>query len=184
MIRLLHAEKVYGSHIVLHDINLELEEGETYYIKGASGEGKTTFLRLLAGLEPLSNGTMEGLEGKRVSMVFQENRLCENLSASRNIRMVMPDDSLQSLPLIHQYLAELGMVLRALLAQSDVLLFDEACTGIDDENRKKVIALIHELGKGKTIFYAAHDETERQLLAADVQLWVHDQTIESENLCH
>ena len=204
MIRLLHAEKVYGSHIVLHDINLELEEGETYYIKGASGEGKTTFLRLLAGLEPLSNGTMEGLEGKRVSMVFQENRLCENLSASRNIRMVMPDDSLQSLPLIHQYLAELGMentgamavremsggmkrrvaILRALLAQSDVLLFDEACTGIDDENRKKVIALIHELGKGKTIFYAAHDETERQLLAADVQLWVHDQTIESENLCH
>ena len=53
-----------------------------------SGAGKTTLLRILAGLEKADSGQIEGLEGLRISMVFQEDRLCENLSASANIRLV------------------------------------------------------------------------------------------------
>ena len=53
-----------------------------------SGIGKTTLLRILMGLETPDSGTIRGLEGRRLSAVFQEDRLCDNLSPLSNIRLV------------------------------------------------------------------------------------------------
>ena len=55
---------------------------------GPSGVGKTTLLRLLTGLEKPDQGEILGIAGKRLSAVFQEDRLCENLTAGANVRMV------------------------------------------------------------------------------------------------
>ena len=58
-----------------------------YY--GGLRPGKTTLLRILMGLEKADSGEILGMEGLRKSAVFQEDRLCENLSAAANIRLVM-----------------------------------------------------------------------------------------------
>ena len=49
---------------------------------GPSGQGKTTLLRCLAGLETLDGGTIHGLSDARISMVFQEDRLIPELTAA------------------------------------------------------------------------------------------------------
>lgn len=48
--------KQFGNHIVLHDLSLTINAGEFVTIVGRSGCGKTTLLRLIAGLEKLTNG--------------------------------------------------------------------------------------------------------------------------------
>ena len=49
-------EKSFGNHTVLHDLNLTINAGEFVTIVGRSGCGKTTLLRLIAGLEKISSG--------------------------------------------------------------------------------------------------------------------------------
>ena len=87
-IRISHLSKSYGDHTVFEDFSAVFQKGQTTCMMAPSGAGKTTLLRILAGLEKADSGQIEGLEGLRISMVFQEDRLCENLSASANIRLV------------------------------------------------------------------------------------------------
>ena len=76
--------KSFGDIEVLRDISFNLEKGEVLSIIGSSGGGKTTLLRILAGLEEYT-GSIEGIDGKRAVMMFQEDRLFEQLSALDNV---------------------------------------------------------------------------------------------------
>lgn len=55
-----------------------------------SGAGKTTLLRMLMGLETADSGEISGLSGRRISAVFQEDRLLENMNPVDNIRLTAP----------------------------------------------------------------------------------------------
>ena len=57
--------KIYGSNHVVKDLNLSIEEGEFLTLLGSSGCGKTTTLRMIAGFEEPTSGTIM-VEGKRV----------------------------------------------------------------------------------------------------------------------
>ncbi len=83
---------------VLHNIDLNIEPGEILSLLGPSGCGKSTLLRAIAGLQPLSSGTIEiggvTVDGpgvhfpphrRRVGMVFQDGALFPHLSVSQNI---------------------------------------------------------------------------------------------------
>ncbi len=54
---------------------------------GSFGGRKTTLLRILMGLDEADSGSVEGIQGMRLSAVFQEDRLCGNLSPVSNIRL-------------------------------------------------------------------------------------------------
>ena len=76
---------------VLHDINLEVRRGEFISIIGSSGCGKTTLLRLIAGLDKPQSGTLS-LEGEKITgtspkrgYVFQQGGLFEWLTVEQNI---------------------------------------------------------------------------------------------------
>ncbi len=93
-----NVSKAFGDTVVLKDISLTVREGEVVVIIGASGSGKTTFIRLINGLETLTSGeiTVGGasingnkadlrLIRREVSMVFQHFNLFHHLTTLQNI---------------------------------------------------------------------------------------------------
>lgn len=177
--------KSYGQEQVLKDFSCDFPEGKLTCIMGRSGGGKTTLIKLLMGLEKPTEGSIEGLFGKKLSAVFQEDRLCENLSAAANIRLVcrnhVSDEELKS-AFQRVYLNEVwrkpvrelsgGMrrrvaILRALFAEYDFLILDEPLKGLDEETKQKTAVYILEKTQGKTVLVVTHDEEEAKLLRAE-----------------
>jgi multiple sugar transport system ATP-binding protein len=86
--------KRYGSSIAVKDLNLAIEDGEFLVLVGPSGCGKTTSLRMLAGLEEISQGNLY-IDGKRVNdiparerdiaMVFQSYALYPHMTVFENM---------------------------------------------------------------------------------------------------
>jgi ABC-type Fe3+/spermidine/putrescine transport system ATPase subunit len=86
--------KKYGDHCVLKDISLSIACGEFLTIFGVSGSGKSTFLKVLAGIESLSNGqvyinnknvTSLPPEKRNLGFVFQRPLLFPHMTVSENI---------------------------------------------------------------------------------------------------
>ena len=86
--------KRHGTTTVLHGVDLAIEPGEFFVLLGPSGSGKTTTLRILAGLEAVSEGRvlMDGVDvtlqepGERdVAMVFQSYALYPHMTVAQNI---------------------------------------------------------------------------------------------------
>lgn len=175
--------KSYGGKVIFHNLDMTIEYGQTVCIMAPSGAGKTTLLRILMGLERADSGSITGLENKRFSAVFQEERLCEGMTAADNIRLVTP------LLASHTVLREMGRlelenchgqpvselsggmrrrvsILRALLAEYDVLFLDEPFQGLDDALKKKVIAYVKEKTRDKTVVFVTHDRQEALALGA------------------
>lgn len=89
-----HVKKAYGKNTVIEDLNLEIHKGERLILLGPSGCGKTTTLRMIAGFEEISGGSlyMDGNvvndlpPGERnIAMVFQSYALFPHLSVWDNI---------------------------------------------------------------------------------------------------
>lgn len=99
-LRVKNIMKKYDQNIVLDDINLELKDMKIVGIIGPSGGGKSTFLRLLAGLEAYNQGDItinehnlskDDLDSyrKSVGYVFQDNNLFPHLTIEKNISLVL-----------------------------------------------------------------------------------------------
>ena len=104
--RVVHLTKRFGGHTVLEDVTMEFPAGSVTCIMGASGRGKTTLLRCIAGLETAEGGRVEDVPGP-VAMVFQEDRLCDGLNAEGNVRLVT--GGAMSPEEIRAHLTELGL---------------------------------------------------------------------------
>lgn len=184
--------KSYQDKHVLENLNMEFAEGQITCIMAPSGKGKTTLLRILIGLESADSGKITGLEGKDISVVFQEDRLCENLNVLSNIRLVHREKKegkqeffkkvqkgLKEVGILecsHQPVRELsgGMrrrvaILRALYAKWDVLFLDEPFKGLDKDMKEKVIEFLKKSCKGKTVICITHEEKEAEALEAVIQ---------------
>lgn len=182
-IKLKHVSKAFEGKQVFDDFSETFPEREIIGIMAPSGYGKTTLLRILMGLIPPDEGQILGIEGKKMSAVFQEDRLCENLSASANIRLVNPklsqeetEKAMSAVGLddcVHQPVRELsgGMrrrvaILRALLCEYDILYLDEPFKGLDQETKELVMEDTKRRCQGKTVFLVTHDATEIDAMGA------------------
>lgn len=185
-IRIEHIFKSYGGLKVLKDLSMCFPEGKITCIMGESGLGKTTLLRILMGLENADSGLIEGMDGRKCSAVFQDDTLCMNLTAVRNILLVC--DKGVTKEEIEQQLASVGLegvsskpvrdlsggmrrrvaVVRALAAQSDIVILDEPFKGLDAETRDKVIRYVRNMLKGRTLIMVTHNETEAALIGGQV----------------
>ena len=88
--------KSFGEVKVLHDINLEVKDGEFVVLVGPSGCGKSTLLRIIAGLETASagmvqiNGTVVNAQSpteRGIAMVFQTYALYPHLTVRDNMQL-------------------------------------------------------------------------------------------------
>ena len=80
MIKISGLCKSFGKHEVLKNLNLTLEDNGVYCLMGPSGMGKTTLLRIIMQLEKSDAGSIEGADLKDISVMFQEDRLCDVLT--------------------------------------------------------------------------------------------------------
>jgi len=90
--------KVFGPVEVLHSVNVDIADGEFVILVGPSGCGKTTLLRMIAGLEDISDGEIL-IDGRRVNdippkardvaMVFQNYALYPHMTVSQNMSFAL-----------------------------------------------------------------------------------------------
>ena len=177
--------KAYGEHRVLENLTLSFRTGERYCIMSPSGGGKTTLFRLFSGLEARDSGHLIGFGAARISMVFQEERLCEHLSPITNAALVQARPNRKAIcghlaellpeSCLRQPVADLsgGMkrrvsIARALLADSDVLLLDEPFTGLDEESRSRTIDFVRSHQGGRLLLFTSHHSEEAELLGAEM----------------
>lgn len=177
--------KGYGNLTVLRDLTLSFRPGGCYCLMAPSGGGKTTLFRILAGLERADSGRLVGFDRAKLSMVFQEDRLCEQLTAVTNVAIAQTEPDRQEIrrelarilpeSCLYQPVSTLsgGMkrrtaIARALLADSDVLLMDEPFTGLDEENREKVMAWVREKQGDRLLLLTTHRPEEAKALGAEI----------------
>ncbi|MCA9794911.1 MAG: ABC transporter ATP-binding protein [Candidatus Eremiobacteraeota bacterium] len=179
-----------GDKLVLDGFSLELESGTASVLIGPSGVGKTTLLRILAGLESPDQGEVR-LDGRivnhlaphlrRVGMVFQDLALWPHLSVLANVETVCQNRR-QSLELLervgwagrHQdYPEQLSAgerqrvaLARALAGKPRLLLLDEPLLNLDPVSRSQLLRQLMELHRdlGFTLIYVTHYLDEALLL--------------------
>ena len=166
--------KRFGEKTLFEDLSLTVDRPMILW--ASSGWGKTTLLRILMGLETPSSGTVSGIG--RVGAVFQEDRLCPQLTAVQNVELVLENTKSDYKQQIVRDLQRLGLdeaaldlpvwklsggqkrraaLLRAVWAESDTLLLDEPFTGMDPETMKKAASLLKERCQRKPVLLATHD---------------------------
>ena len=171
--------KSFDGKKVLDRFTAVLPDGQITVLTGASGSGKTTLAALLLGLERPDAGSIEGLTGRHLAAVFQEDRLCEQLSAIGNIRLVVRKKT-EPAGLLAQF-AEVDLtaddarkaagqlsggqkrriaILRAMLADSDFICLDEPFQGMDRDTKEKTMAYVKKAIAGKTVLLITHDSSE------------------------
>ena len=181
MLTIEHLTKQFGEKTLFRDLCLTV--GGPAVLWAPSGWGKTTLLRILMGLDTPTAGRVRGVGWAAV--VFQEDRLCPQLTALQNVTLVLPGSEKQYKEQIEMDFQQLGMdaaalalpaarlsggqkrrtaLLRALWAPSDTLLLDEPFTGMDPDTLAAAAALLRTRCGTKPVLLATHDREAIRLL--------------------
>ena len=181
MLTIEHLTKQFGEKTLFRDLCLTVDGPAVLW--APSGWGKTTLLRILMGLDTPTAGRVRGVG--RVAAVFQEDRLCPQLTALQNVTLVLPGSEKQYKEQIGTDFQQFGMdaaalalpaarlsggqkrrtaLLRALWAPSDTLLLDEPFTGMDPDTLAAAAALLRTRCGTKPVLLATHDREAIRLL--------------------
>jgi NitT/TauT family transport system ATP-binding protein len=177
----------------LKDVTFSIEKGEFVIIVGPSGEGKSTVLKIIAGLEKESSGY--ALKSGSLSMAFQSVALLPWLSVFENVAMVLKVKGLPKEEVTKQAMKYLEMmkmkdfvdhrpidlsggqkqrvgIARALSVDPDILLLDEPFSALDPKITSELHADLINIWKetGKTIIMVSHSIEEAVSLASRVFL--------------
>jgi ABC-type polar amino acid transport system ATPase subunit len=169
-----------GARTVVAGASFAASRGEILALMGASGAGKSTILRAIAGLDPIVSGTVS--IPRPVGMVFQFHHLFANMSAHKNVWLapvhVFKHPRADAERRAQELLVSLGVgdralamphelsggeaqrvaIARALAIEPPVLLMDEPTASLDPARRGDLASTLRQLATdGRTIVIATHD---------------------------
>lgn len=174
MIQIKNVSKSYDGKAVLNGFSCEIPSTGITAFSGASGIGKTTLAKIIANLESADSGSISGLENKKISVVFQEDRLFPHLTALENVsivsneqnaREILSDFGLQDDMELKPSEMSGGMCRRVALARAiafggDLLILDEPFKGLDADTKKVVFNSVKEFSKSASVLLITHDNDE------------------------
>lgn len=190
-------KEIKGS-VVLSNINLRLEQGKIYGIRGKNGSGKTMLMRAISGLILPTEGTIDingEILGKQISFPRSIGVLIENPSflpdytGFRNLKTLaeiqgkIDDDKIRAAiskvgldpddkKKYKKY--SLGMKQRlgiacAIMEEPDIVLLDEPINALDEKGVELVRGILQELkARGAIVMVACHDREELEALSDEI----------------
>ena len=169
--------KDFGRNKILQNITMKVKEGEIVCVIGPSGAGKTTLMKVIAGLEKPSNGTVRlhnmviEKPTKDIGMVFQQFNLWPHKTVLENIieapTLVNKLSKQNAMERAYHHLEKLNLtnkareylhtlsggeqqrvaILRSLAMEPKILLLDEVTAALDPELVGEVLGTIKKLAQ-------------------------------------
>ncbi len=170
-------KKSFNRNVIFDKLSLEIERNKLTLVTGESGCGKTTLLRIIAGLDKDFSGEISGVVPSECAFSFQEYRLFPSLSAFENVYMVTNGDKEDRKETAKNALLELGFsredlskfpdelsggmkqrvaLARVFVSGKSVLLLDEPTKELDAELRQTLYKKIRSALKSSTVIMVTH----------------------------
>lgn len=186
--------KIYGKSKVVNEVSMHVEKGSIYGFIGKNGAGKTTFMRMAAGLAAPSAGSMtlfgsENLEQQRIRIgtLIESPGIYPNMTARENLTVIRTALGITDKKRVDEMLALVGLsdagkkkvknfsmgmkqrmgIAISLLRNPDFLILDEPINGLDPAGIKEIRELLIKLNREKeiTILISSHILGELSKLA-------------------
>lgn len=109
ILNLEHISKIYGDKVIFDDISYGIHQGDKIGIIGINGTGKTTFLRILAGLEEADEGQVITQNGLRITYLPQHPQFPEGATVLSYVTQGQTDKSWNPETEAHMVLNRLGI---------------------------------------------------------------------------
>ncbi|MGN1401559.1 MAG: ATP-binding cassette domain-containing protein [Bacillus sp. (in: firmicutes)] len=187
-----HVMKRSEQTVILEDINLEISQNTKLAILGHNGSGKSSLLKLFAGLYAPTSGTLK-IQANKVGYVpenFPENirfKLGEYLlhmailgGLDRKEAVKRTEDYSRLFHLeahMDTWLKHCSKgtkqkagIIQALMQNPDLLLLDEPLTGLDEESKKVFLDLLTDNERNMTLIFTAHEQETVDLLAEEIMI--------------
>lgn len=180
----------YENDTIFKNFNYSIDKGDILIVKGRSGVGKTTLLRIISGLEKAKEGkiilddkdiTNEKIEKRKISYLFQNYSLFPHMTVEKNILYANKKANVNELLEIvnlkgynKKYPHELSggeyqriSLIRTIALYPKLILLDEPFSNIDKQLRVKLTKDIKEIAVkfNLTLIIVSHDTEELEKIA-------------------
>ncbi len=193
-----HVTKKFGDDVILHDINISMEQGKVYGISGNNGSGKTVLMKCICGFLPVTEGVIRvggkiiGAEvdfPESVGVIIETPGFLTNLTGMRNLEILAGLQGKISKNEIREAICKAGLdpglkksvakyslgmrqrlgIAQAIMEDPEFLILDEPFNGLDKHGVEDIRNLLLGLKKdGRTIILASHNSEDIRILCDKV----------------
>ncbi len=188
MTEFVNVTKKYDEVGVIDSFSLSVTDSEKIVLMGESGGGKTTLLNIAAGLVSPDSGEFK--TDRKVAYMFQEARLLPTFTLKENVLAALKSKNKNRLAEKYIKLVELedhmnkypselsgGMAQRVAFARflayaeetgANLLLLDEPFSALDEEMRERMLGILLDFAKDKSLIYVTHNSAEAEKVSVNI----------------